>query len=87
MEDYRVIVIMKATIIKYAFKYNSYKLLKIIMQRKKKLCLLKTTRQKWKHFKEMFVRTLYNHQLNSSSRLQTIIYRKFCKHSQIYSKK
>ena len=26
-------------------------------------CVLKTTRQKWKHFEEMFVRTLHYHQL------------------------
>ena len=50
----------------------------------KKRCVLKASRQKWKHFEEMFVRTLHYHQLNSSC-LQTIIYRKFCKHSQIYS--
>ena len=48
-------------------------------------CVLKTIRQKWKHFAEMFVRTLHYHQLNSWSRLQIIIYRKFCKHNQIYS--
>ena len=33
----------------------------------KKKCVLKTIRQKWKHFEEMFVRTLHYHQLNSSS--------------------
>ena len=32
-----------------------------------------------------FVQTLHYHELNSSSCLQTIMYRKFCKHSQIYS--
>ena len=51
----------------------------------KKRRVLKTTWQKWKHFEEMFVRTLHYHELNSSSCLQTIMYRKFCKNNQIYS--
>ena len=56
-------------------------------EEEEKQCVLKTTRQKWKHFEKMFVRTLHYHRLNSSSRLQITIYRKFCKHSQIYSEK
>ena len=32
---------------------------------KKKRCVLKTTRQKWKRFEEMFVRFLNYHRLNS----------------------
>ena len=56
-------------------------------ERLEKRCVLKTTRQKSKHSEEMFVQTLHHHQLNSASRLQTIIYPKFCKHSQIYSEK
>ena len=48
---------------------------------KQKRCVPKTTRQKWKHLEVMFIQTLHYHQLDSSSRLQSIIYRKFCKHS------
>ena len=53
---------------------------------KKRVCTLDHTAE-GKHSEEMFARTLYYHQLNSSSRLQTITYRKFCRHSQIYSEK
>ena len=35
-------------------------------KKKKKQCELKTTRQKWKHFQEMFVRTLHYHQLTQN---------------------
>ena len=52
---------------------------------KKKLCVRKAKRQKWKHFGEVFVQTLHYHELNSSSCLQIIIYHKFFKHSQVYS--
>ena len=43
-----------------------------VLYKLKKKCVLKTTRQKWKHFEEMFVQTLHYHELNSSSSFQTI---------------
>ena len=75
-KDIYVIVSAPSLSCVYIHLFSSY------WDRKKRV--LKTTRQKWKHFEEMFVRTLHSHQLNSSSRLQTIICRKFCKHSQFF---